>query len=355
MILRNKILKISLILLSFILLISTLLVILFIFKKPKWEEVYENDTVEYLNENMFKLSEEKLIATLWAYEILPFDEDIIVGFNSPDGDVKLYLDQEKISLQEEIDFVDTEYGTYAPVFLSVEIKKDKGTILDQFKCLFGKEDKCITKIDILNVQIYENRYPYPTLTEEQSKEFALDNINKYGKDDYGIDTVERKCLNLMSEYVVNIEDREKILDKLSEITCSDISTSLLYANLVEKDDAFYTQIKERACEGITQLEQSDAEILFSPTAIRIYNEMCNTSYIVPEDRQESLDENTYQTSRDILHLLNNRENEEYDKRIGEIKELLTSDLFTSFTSPSCFHMYICNPELINLSKVIFND
>ena len=355
MILRNKILKIFLILLSFILLISILLVVFLSLKKPKWEETYENDTVKYLDENMFKLSEEKLVATLWPYEILPFDEDIILGFSSFEGDVKLYIEKEKIALQEEIEFVETEYGRYAPVFLSVEIKKDKGSLLDQLKCVFGIEDICIAEVDIFNVQIYENRYPYPTLTDEQSKEFTLYNISKYERGDSKEEIVERQCLNLMSEYLVNIQERGKILNTLSELTCGDISTSLLYANLLEKDDPFYKQMEEKICKEYSQLEQIDVEIMLLPTAIPIYNEMCNVSFLVPINQEEFLDENIFQTPRNILYLLNNRESMEYDEKIGEIKEVLTRDLFTSFDSPSCLNMYICNPELINLSKVIFDE
>lgn len=352
MISRNKILKISLTLLSFILLVSIFLVVTFFLKKTQWKDVYRNDTVKYLNENMFEFSEERFVGTLWAYEILPFDKDIIVGFNSPDGDVKLYLNQENISLREEIDFVDTEYGKYAPVFLSVEIKKDKGTILDQLKCVLGKEDRCITKVDIFDVQIYENRYPYPTLTDEQSKEFTLFNIKRYEKSFIAYDDNENMlCYYLMSEYIVN--KNSDVLEELSNMACSDYSAPLLYANLVEKGDPLYKQTQERVCNSFFKLKQEDAESLFLPTALRIYNEMCNSSFTISDNQHEYSEDNIRRTSANILFLLNNVEDVRSNDRMIKMKEILTRDLFTSFASPTCLYLYMCNEELVNLSRVIF--
>jgi len=353
--LRNKIPKIFLIFLSFILLISISVVALFVFKEPKWKETYANETVEYLYKNMFRLSEEKFVGTLLPYEILPFEDDVIIGFFSFQGEVKLYIEKEKIGLQEDIDFVETEYGIYAPVFLSVEIKQDRGNIENQLRCVFGEQERCIKKFDISKVEIYENRYPYPILTEEQSREFTLSNLGKYEKESNETEVEERRCLNLMSEYIINIQNRERILKEFSELTCKDLSTSLLYANLLEKEDPFYKQMEEKICKEYSQLEQIDVESIFLPTAIPIYNEMCNVNFVAPANPQEFLEDNIYQTPRNILYLLNNRESMEYDERMEEIKELLTRDLFTSFGSPYCLNMYICNPELINLSKVIFDE
>src|SRR5690606_31628012 len=122
---------------------------------------------------------------------------------------------------------------------------------------------------------------------------------------------------------------------------------LLYANLVEKDDAFYKYNQNDICEQvltfkgeeIDPLTQDDIDATFSSTSINIFNEMCNTDFELNTNKDKYLKDNKFKTASNILYLLNNKEDIDYDQKVLEIKGSLVRELFTTFDSPSCMYMY----------------
>jgi hypothetical protein len=335
------------------------LVILFLFsfiyfKKVEWKEVYQESTLQTIQENFYEISEDKYVGTFLAYQIEDGEESIKFFISPPSLELEISIDKEKISTKEEIETIKTTYGNLYPTFLIINTEKEEKNIIDKGICIFRGGEYCNRDLSIDGVSLHENTYPYPTLTDDESKEFALFNIEKSKEYAEDYEDKEIKCLEYMSEYLVNEGERESIIKDITELNCNHLSSLLLYSNLIPEGDKLNKYVEETVCLGFSKLEQEDVDILFSSKTIEIFNKMCNTQYDLSIQKEESFSGDLTMLPRELLLLLNNTIGEDNNERIRNKRELIMEQIFTSISSPYCSYLYICNPELINLSKVILS-
>lgn len=336
------------------------LIILFLFSfifftKVGWNEVYKESSLQTIQEYFYEISENKYVGTFLAYQIEDGEKNIKFLISPPSLELEISIEKEKISTKEEINPIETTYGNLYPTFILVNTTKEEKDIIDKGICIFRGGDYCSREVSISEISLYENTYPYPTLTEEESKEFAFYNLEKGKKYAGEYDDKEIKCLEYMSEYLINEGERESILKEISELNCNHLSSLLLYSNLLPEGDKLNKYVEEVACLGYSKLEQEDVDILFSSKTIEIFNNICDTRYVLSIQKEESFGEDLTMLPRELLLLLNSTVSERNDEIINNKMELIMGQIFTSISSPYCSYLYICNPELINLSKVILSE
>jgi hypothetical protein len=325
------------------------------FKQVEWKEIYKESELQTIQEYFYEISEDKYLGTFLAYEIEDKEESIKFLVSPPSLELEISIDKGNISTQEEIETIETEYGNLYPIFLIVNTQKEDKNIIDKGICIFRGNDYCKRELSILDVSLHENTYPYPTLTEVESKEFALFNIENSKKYAGEYDDKEIKCLEYMSEYLVSEDGRESLLKEISEANCNHLSSLLLYSNLLPQEDSLNKYVQEVICLGYSKLEQEDVDTLFSQKTVGIFNKMCDTQYVLSIPVEENLGEDLTMLPRELLLLLNSKEEEGNEEEMDSKRKLIMKRIFTSISSPSCSYLYICNLELINLSKVILSE
>lgn len=325
------------------------------FKKVEWKDIYKDSGLQTIQEYFYEISEDKYVGTFLAYQMEDDEESIKFLISPPSLELEISIDKRKISTKEEVETIETTYGNLYPTFLIIDTEKEEKTLIDKGICIFRGGEYCSREVSISEVFLHENTYPYPTLTEEESKEFAFFNIENSKKYAGEYEDKEIRCLEYMSEYLVNEDERASLLKKVSDLDCGNLSSILLYANLLTEGDELYKSIEEEICMDYTELEQEDIDTLLSSTTVGMLNKMCNTQYALSVEKEEIFEENMFLLPKEILFLLNSEESVENIERINTIKKFLVQELFTTIDSPSCVYLYICNTELINLSKVIFSE
>ncbi len=335
-----------------IIVIASFLLYFFKVKNIEFKKSYTNETVKYLDSNIYKLSDTTGVSTLWVYEMEPDGDNIRMSFLTPDRDVELYIPKESISVQENVEYIENKDGRFAPLFLYVEFSNTKKDIKDQLSCIFGNSEKCVSLISISDIQIYENKYPFPTLSSKQSKEFMLFNIEKNRKYVTDPNPEDMQCTYLISSYVVN--KNSEILEEITKLDCQDLSSQMLYANLLDSSDPFYKQVQEKVCPRYENLEDNEKEELFGGfPRLEIYNNMCDKNHEMSKDKIPYF-EGIYPTVINILYLVNSKESPEFDLKYDEMAKLLSKDFITTFSSPLCYRRSICNSDLLNNSEIFFD-
>lgn len=337
-----------------ILLIASLsLLYFFTVRDTEWEYSYETDTVKYIYENMYEVPNNRYVWTAYVYEVVPLGDNIVIGTFPYVNEVKLIFNKDKIDGHESLSYIETEFGNLSSVFFSIQLKEDKGNIFEVFKCAINEESRCTIQVSLLKTDMYQNEYPYPTLSEQESRDFALYNIMKYEKEDIEEKSIELRCNDYMSEYIIS-KDRNT-LEKIKSLNCTNYPINILYANMVGEEDPFYKYIKEKECPYYLKFKEKDIEKVLTSTTASILTSMCGVTYKGLSNDKEYVEDDIQLIGRNILFTLSDKEIPEYNERINNVKEILTREIFTSFPSPMCSIERFCSIELINLSMIVFNE
>lgn len=335
-----------------LLLLVSLSIYLFIFKRIVWRPIYDSETTKYIHQNSYKISEGRYISTGYIYEIVPVYDNIIIGTIPYENEVKLVFNKNQLGKINSISYEDTDYGKGASVFYDFMIKEDKGDLLKILKCTFGNKEECTMHVSVTKVYIYPNDYPFPTLSEKESDEFMMFNIDKYTVKDTKDRPDVLKCNDYMSQYISSRDS--DLLTKIKDLKCGNHPQDILYANIVGSSDPFYQYVKEVSCSDYKEFKEKEMTAIFTPTVVRILSSMCNMSYDGTLNEEEYID-NVLYVPTNILYLLNNKDIPEYNERMKNIKKDLSVKIFTTFPSPSCSILDSCSLDLINLGAMVFNE
>lgn len=337
-----------LILLTFLIL-GILLTYFFLFKKIEWKYSYENDTVKYLYENMYKISKNHYVGTGYIYEIVEMGDNFIIGTLPYENEMKLVLEKDKIGKRESFEYVGTKFGTISSIFFDIKLVQDRGDIFKILKCTFGDKEKCTASISLSQIDMYQNEYPYSTLSIKESNNFVLYNIERYEKKEKEIEATELRCNDSMSEYIISKD--KKILEEIQDLDCENYPNNILYANLLNDKDPLYGYIKNGIC---TSSIISNSKDIFTPFVGKLIASMCNIEFTgVSEDSDYKDGEQFF--PRNILFLLNQKDSKDYENKLIQTKKEIAEKWFTTFLSPYCTIDNKCSIELINLSKIILNE
>ena len=338
---------------SFLILFLSSLVL---FSNPVWEYKYENESEKYLHSNLYEISKDKLVGSLWIFDISSSENLLyITPFNNTERINRIEIDASKIGVLEDIEMKEIIDGSLAPIFLSIQIEIEKKNVFDKVSCLIKKGDYCSKDLSFSKIDIFNNKYPYPTLSEQESKELALFNIEAIEKSSSIISSEETICPELLSEYIYmssNELDSEEILNKLKKIECTDILSLLSYIKIVEQSDSIYSHLKDELCEQIEPMDINNLNAVIRNSDIPILEEVCNLKEGLKAEEEE-IKEDIFLTNQRILYILNKQGDSDFNEIKKDVINFLGVDVFTSWESPYCKNMYMCNMELINLSKVIF--
>ena len=324
-------------------------------KNPEWENNFISESEEYLYNNLYKLSDEKFVGSFWIFDTFLSKEKIyLTPYNNTKRITQIEIDVNKVKVFEEIRMKEIIEDSLSPVFLSMQLSVERKNLWDKVSCLYLNKESCKRDVSISQLDIYNNRYPYPTLSEKDSKELAIYSIELIEKSTNLPTIDEAKCSELMSEYVYKSSkglDSDQTLKTFKETDCTDIYALLSYSKIIENSEPLYPEIKEKLCGLTDSIDIEYLDTIIKNSDVNTFKEICSIEGELKGIEVELNDDISF-TSQRILDILSKKKESNFDEIKIDMLNFLSGDVFTTWESPYCENLYLCNMELINLSKII---
>lgn len=351
--------KIKVILLTItgiVLLLGSIVTVLYLLAKPQWNILYEYEEYSYLTENLYP-KDDKYVGTIWV-DYIEIDENYL-HIHPVYSDVDIQLESSKIEETED-SLSDIVKSEPYPMYLSITFSYEDKNMLEKLQCNYLKK-ACTRVATVDSWRVYSITYPYPELSEEESKELIDRNMQYYLQNDI-YDWHDNSYGNLLAEYVYNEKigiDRGHIVQELKGIVWTDVKELITYSTFIDSSDPLYPIIKDKICEDIKSTDYSTLPVSFTEMDVSTMSGMCGASIsnIKAVDSEYKLEYKNIDNN--LLMLLRDNDLVLQDERV-EMEMLLTTILFNASSSPLCSiadvnEYVLCTPELVYLTKLFLME
>ncbi len=331
---------------SVILIIIIASVALFLISKSEFEERWSNKNVEEFITYMYPITEEKYVASIFISKILTEEDVTILSiFSEKELPIIVEMENEELGNIEELEEKNILGNIVYPAFLSLIVEKEEKNIIDELLCGLRKGEYCIKEVEVKELSLLKSSYPYPSLSEKDSKEFFAYNLDKGTSTPTASD--EQECQNLLSEYLLSNRkgiDTSGVYKEIEEMECNDPINLLYYSSLLTNGDPLYNYTKDLVCKNVEQNYDGIFGEIFSEKEIEKLENLCIIE--IEEDGYTQVWKEGEKISKEILLVLEGEDG-------LDIKDFVGTQLYTSTPSPYCVYMYACTLEINNLSKIMF--
>lgn len=354
--------KTIIIIISILVFLGVSLFGLYYFRNPVWLSKYEDPTFEYLDKYLYHYDEDNTLrGVLWMNFISYGDNYLhLQPSNSEDQRVRLPL------LSNE--FINIDIGSLNaskyPIYLSLSFESKDKNILDEMLCSYIKGEFCIKELELDSWRIYENSFPFPELSLNQSLEILDNTASRYLLSSSDVSCKFRDLMKSgdIAQMVFNND-----YNLNPEWNISEWDRSYLFINVMDNKSDGYKVTKSLLCDIFQPLlsgflGSKDEYSIYDYVDIKTLQKQCDSDLdieITITSQEDYILDWKSQLSKDLVQsslycTLSRFENTDFC--VENVNKLLSSGLMTSLNSPiNSDDSPLCSKELFYTLKLYVKE